>query len=558
MFGDPRLLENRIDIDSQVTGIAPCEQPSDKDRVMEGDVNSELLSPSQMLGNGNCSNHSSLLDIFNNSSNTASPKRKVARMTRDNIDDVPERQDQGSCVSDDESDNERTLIIEQVVEGNQGKFLNNDAKFANALRHSEFKNVDVVEIKKNYGRNIAVVKMKDVDRETFEGLLRVTKLEEWHVRCRLPRTDTIHLGKIGPISPAMSDAEIYEEMSLGNPNIVNAKRIIKRNRDKTRMVRIEFSSPLPKYVRFAYQRYQVEKYETEVTQCYNCQGYGHGAFQCTARPKCVVCAGRHPSRECTYKNAGNRPKCCNCGGSHTANYGGCPRFTQAKKVEKVRSETKLSYRDALSQVITQRTAQKQSQVPQQRPVPSGQSVGGARPRTKEASTQTQEASTQTQEANVTSEPNQAMEARDDLLISRIVNLVLGLLKHISNESPIDSNKVLEVVRSTTGVNLKTPKEKTKPPPGNTRPPGQTDTKPTGMDGLEDCSGPLEQSESRTEEEAREDATLNPFTWVTKGKPAADHKGKKVEQITSGKDGKKQEQGKNKEKSKAKSNGSKKR
>ena len=176
-----------------------------------------------MLRNGDSSNHSSLLDIFNNSCNTAIPKRKIARMTKDNVDDVPERQDQGSNVSD-VSDKERTPIIEQVVEGNQGKFLNNDAKFANALRHSEFKNVDVVEIKKNYGRNIAVVKMKDVDRETFEGLLRITKLEEWHVRCRLPRADTIHLGKIGPISPAMTDAQIYEKMSLGNPNIVNAKR----------------------------------------------------------------------------------------------------------------------------------------------------------------------------------------------------------------------------------------------------------------------------------------------------------------------------------------------
>ena len=150
MFGDPRLLENRIDIDSQdgsqVNGITPCEQPKNTDRVMESNANSVLLSPAQMLGNCNSSKHGSLLDIFN-SSNTASPKRKVARMTRDNIDDVPARQDQGSSVSD-VSDKERTLIIEQVVEGNQGKFLNNDAKFANALRHSEFKNVDVVEIKK--------------------------------------------------------------------------------------------------------------------------------------------------------------------------------------------------------------------------------------------------------------------------------------------------------------------------------------------------------------------------------------------------------------------------
>ena len=95
-------------------------------------------------------------------------------------------------------------------------------------------------------------------------------------------------------------------------------------------------------------------------------------------------------------------------------------------------------------------------MPQQRQVPSRESVGGARPRN-------QEASTQTQEVNVTSEPNQSSEARDDLLIYRIVNLVLRFSKHITNESPIYSNKVIEIGRSTTGMSLKIPKEKTKPP-----------------------------------------------------------------------------------------------
>ena len=74
---------------------------------------------------------------------------------------MPERQDQGSSGSEDVS-NECTLIIEQVVGDNQGKLLNNVAKFANALHHSEFENAYVLEVKKNYGRNIAVVKMRDI------------------------------------------------------------------------------------------------------------------------------------------------------------------------------------------------------------------------------------------------------------------------------------------------------------------------------------------------------------------------------------------------------------
>ena len=119
--------------------------PNNTASVMTGDV---LLSLSQMLGNADSSNHTSLLDLFGNSSYTASPKRKVARMTRENVDDLPGRQDQGSSGSNDVTNNKCTLIFEQVVECNHGKFLNNDAKLVNALRHSEFKNVDVVEIKK--------------------------------------------------------------------------------------------------------------------------------------------------------------------------------------------------------------------------------------------------------------------------------------------------------------------------------------------------------------------------------------------------------------------------
>ncbi|KAF2362879.1 hypothetical protein FHG87_006371 [Trinorchestia longiramus] len=97
--------------------------------------------------------------------------------------------------------------------------------------------------------------------------------------------------------------------------------------------------------------------------CYKCQRFGHSAAFCRSAPRCVVCSGPHTSNECN-KTTGRT--CCNCGGNHTANYEGCPKIKQAKEVEKTRQIQKLSYRDAVKQVLKQTgtpTSQPQSVPP---------------------------------------------------------------------------------------------------------------------------------------------------------------------------------------------------
>lgn len=64
-------------------------------------------------------------------------------------------------------------------------------------------------------------------------------------------------------------------------------------------------------------------------QCYNCQGWNHGSSNCHCKPKCVKCAGEHPTRECK-KPLNSKTKCANCGGAHTANYSGCPKAPRSK------------------------------------------------------------------------------------------------------------------------------------------------------------------------------------------------------------------------------------
>lgn len=65
----------------------------------------------------------------------------------------------------------------------------------------------------------------------------------------------------------------------------------------------------------------------QITQCYNCQQYGHSQRNCHAAPKC---AGPHPSFECSKPRCTDA-KCCNCTGSHTANYKGCPTYQKFQK-----------------------------------------------------------------------------------------------------------------------------------------------------------------------------------------------------------------------------------
>jgi DNA replicative helicase MCM subunit Mcm2 (Cdc46/Mcm family) len=53
--------------------------------------------------------------------------------------------------------------------------------------------------------------------------------------------------------------------------------------------------------------------QTGLTQCYNCQNFGHVCSNCKQPPKCLWCGGGHLHRECPEKtNTESTPRCCNC------------------------------------------------------------------------------------------------------------------------------------------------------------------------------------------------------------------------------------------------------
>jgi hypothetical protein len=71
------------------------------------------------------------------------------------------------------------------------------------------------------------------------------------------------------------------------------------------------------------------KSQNALTQCYNCQKFGHIWANCKQPPRCLWCGGGHLHKDCPEEgNTASTPTCCNCQlaegkTAHPANYQGC-------------------------------------------------------------------------------------------------------------------------------------------------------------------------------------------------------------------------------------------
>lgn len=100
------------------------------------------------------------------------------------------------------------------------------------------------------------------------------------------------------------------------------------------LVTLEQDEKLPQIFKLTHLNHiiiQVEAFRarTGLTQCYNCQQFGHVWAICKQPPRCLWCGGGHRHKECPEKDKENSsPSCCNCKLAegekpHPANYRGC-------------------------------------------------------------------------------------------------------------------------------------------------------------------------------------------------------------------------------------------
>jgi len=82
--------------------------------------------------------------------------------------------------------------------------------------------------------------------------------------------------------------------------------------------------------------------QCQVTQCFNCQGYGHKARDCTRPPRCGRCGQAHETKSCKEIGA----KCAQCQGSHHAWHGSCPeRAKEAARMKTLREMVPVTFCD---------------------------------------------------------------------------------------------------------------------------------------------------------------------------------------------------------------------
>lgn len=74
--------------------------------------------------------------------------------------------------------------------------------------------------------------------------------------------------------------------------------------------------------------FQMSK-KSRVTQCHNCQMYGHGSSRCKVKTFCANCAGNHNTTDCKE----NAIKCANCQGPHKSTDDNCPSKTHYLNVK---------------------------------------------------------------------------------------------------------------------------------------------------------------------------------------------------------------------------------
>ena len=155
------------------------------------------------------------------------------------------------------------------------------------------------------------------------------------------------------IASNVTDQEILEDLQNKSIRPTKVLQLTKKTTDgeiklPIRVVNFASDTVIKDIVKIRYICYCVCTWERfrkskKVTQCYNCQGFGHVAKNCYKKPKCVKCAKDHKTQDCLIKNRSENPICANCGGNHAASSKDCgiyknvwnSKFKNTKLTEKL-------------------------------------------------------------------------------------------------------------------------------------------------------------------------------------------------------------------------------
>ena len=327
-----------------------------------------------------------------------------------------------------------------IIESEDKSILTNDLKLNKLFKESFFAKLGIINISKNFARGLIIIKLKCASREDIKNILNIKKLGNWPIKSRLPVNQSMVAGVIGPIGHDTDLTDLKTELNIEYPEIIKVERIFKnKGKEKipTLCIKLTFDTDkLPDYIYLGYQRFKVSIFIDKPWQCYRCQGFGHNAAECKSRPKCLLCAGGHEFQRCPLKTTEHSVtdlKCSNCSGKHAANFGGCPKFKIAKKVEEVRTKNKISYKEAVMKVKTSEA----SPNPNSREIPSRKLPSRMEPSSCcEAGTQTEKISCENNALNLST-----------TLIENIVKIMFQVVHSKKQDMDTITSITKEILRS---------------------------------------------------------------------------------------------------------------
>lgn len=115
------------------------------------------------------------------------------------------------------------------------------------------------------------------------------------------------------------DVKIVIKKNLQNSEYVFYVVYFKRQTISMNELRKNYS--VIDYIRVRWEFQQANK--KQITQCYNCQMFGHGSSRCKVKTFCANCAGPHKTSDCKESTL----KCANCNGNHKSTSEQCPSKT---------------------------------------------------------------------------------------------------------------------------------------------------------------------------------------------------------------------------------------
>lgn len=114
------------------------------------------------------------------------------------------------------------------------------------------------------------------------------------------------------------------------------------------LIQLEPQSDVPALLKTTKLLNQVVRFEHQqakgISQCRNCQHFGHAASNCSRPYRCIKCPQQHLPGNCALETLRAnsavevKPHCVNCQGEHPANFRGCPSYINYVNIKAQRQQ----------------------------------------------------------------------------------------------------------------------------------------------------------------------------------------------------------------------------